>query len=153
LRDHRTALPTLYLLRHAKSSWDDPGLADFDRPLAPRGRRNAAVLATCLRDEAIDPELVLCSPARRARETAEAVGLEPQFEDGLYGASAAALAARVAAIPASIGSAMLIGHNPGLEELGHALGAEGRLRTAELWTFELERWGGEGRLVTTFLPR
>jgi phosphohistidine phosphatase SixA len=48
---------------------------------------------------------------------------------------------------------MLIGHNPGLEALGHALGVEGQLRTAELWTFELERWGGEGRLVSTFLPR
>jgi hypothetical protein len=48
---------------------------------------------------------------------------------------------------------MLIGHNPGLEELGHALGAEGRLRTAELWMFELDSWNGEGLLVESFKAR
>jgi phosphohistidine phosphatase len=59
----------LYLLRHAKSSWDDPTLADRDRPLAPRGRRAARVIAEHLRREGIAPELVLCSPSRRAGQT------------------------------------------------------------------------------------
>jgi phosphohistidine phosphatase len=154
LSDHRTALPTLYLLRHAKSSWDEPGLADFDRPLSRRGRRNAAVLATHLSEKAIEAELVLCSPARRARETAEALGLEAHFEAGLYGASSDELARRLAALPGSVDSAMLVGHNPGLEELGRALGAEGRMRTGELWTFALDGWvSDESRLVERFLPR
>jgi hypothetical protein len=48
---------------------------------------------------------------------------------------------------------MLIGHNPGLEELGHSLGGDDRMRTAELWTFELDRWNGDGRLIERFLPR
>jgi phosphohistidine phosphatase len=148
-------LPILYLLRHAKSSWDEPGLADFDRPLSRRGRRNAALLAAHLREEAIEPELVLCSPARRARETAELLGLDGvRFEGELYGAGAKELAGRLAGLAASTASAMLIGHNPGLEELGHELGAEGRMRTAELWTFELDGWGAsESRLAERFLPR
>jgi phosphohistidine phosphatase len=147
-------LPILYLLRHAKSSWDDPSLADFDRPLSPRGQRNAALLAAHLREEAITSELILCSPARRARATVEALGLVgATFQDELYGASAAELAALLARIPDSIRSAMLIGHNPGLEQLGHSLGADGRLRTAELWTFELDRWDGQARPGERFLPR
>ncbi len=148
-------MPTLYLLRHAKSSWDEPGLADFDRPLSRRGRRNAALLAAHLREESIDPEIVLCSPARRARETAELLGLEGvQFEDDLYGAGTADLGRRLTALPHSVASAILIGHNPGLEGLGHELGAEGRMRTAELWTFELGGWDADGgRLVESFLPR
>jgi hypothetical protein len=61
----------LYLLRHAKSSWEDVGLADHDRPLAPRGRRAAKAIGRHLRDSGIEPELVLCSSARRAQETLE----------------------------------------------------------------------------------
>jgi len=147
-------LPTLYLLRHAKSSWDDPGLADFDRPLSRRGRRNAALLAAHLRENATEPERVLCSPARRTRETGEALGLDVHYEDELYGATSDELARRVAGLSSAVGSAMLIGHNPGLEELGHTLGAEGPLRTAELWTFALDDWVcGNSRLVEKFLPR
>ena len=62
----------LYLLRHAKSSWKDEGLADHDRPLARRGRRAAKAIARHLREQGVEPELVLCSTARRARETLEA---------------------------------------------------------------------------------
>jgi phosphohistidine phosphatase len=148
-------LPTLYLLRHAKSSWDDPVLADFDRPLSRRGRRNAALLAAHLREEAIEPELVLCSAALRARETAELLGLDDvHYEAELYGAGPGELALRIAAVPGSTASAMLIGHNPGLEQLGHALGGEGRMRTAELWTFDLAGWdSSESRLVERVRPR
>src|SRR5262245_9413410 len=63
----------LYLLRHAKSSWVDPTLADQDRPLAPRGRRAAKVMATHLRRNGISPELLLCSPSRRTRQTLEGI--------------------------------------------------------------------------------
>jgi phosphohistidine phosphatase len=60
---------TLHLLRHAKSSWDDPSLADRDRPLAPRGLRAGRAIAAYLREHGIAPGLVLCSPAARTRET------------------------------------------------------------------------------------
>jgi phosphohistidine phosphatase len=153
----------LYLLRHAKSSWDDPELADHDRPLSGRGRRNAAVLADQLRREGISPELVLCSSARRTTETVEAAGVEGAIsvEDGLYGASATELLERLRAVPDEISSVMLVGHNPGLEDLAAELAgpdAPERLPTAALVTLELE--GGwceldeaHCRLVGTVVPR
>jgi phosphohistidine phosphatase len=134
-------MPTLYLLRHAKSSWDDPGLADHDRPLAPRGLRNAEVLAAHLRAARIVPGLVLCSTARRARETLAAVlpafagETEILVERGLYGASADELLERLHAVPEAVGSAMVVAHNPGLEELASRLAGEEapeRLPTAAL---------------------
>src|SRR5258708_30988934 len=67
-------MKTLLLLRHAKSSWDNPGGRDFDRPLAPRGRRTAPLIGGHLRDRQLLPDLVLCSTARRARQTHDLVG-------------------------------------------------------------------------------
>jgi phosphohistidine phosphatase len=119
----------LFLLRHAKSSWDEPGLSDHDRPLAPRGVRATAVMAGHLRSEAIAPELVLCSSAQRTRETLEGIrdALGPDFveeiERDLYAASAEHLLERVRAVDDAIESVMLIGHNPGIE--GLALGLAG----------------------------
>ncbi len=86
---------TLLLVRHAKSSWTDPTLADHDRPLAPRGRRAVRRLAQHVRSEHVRPALVLCSSARSARDTLEA--LKPAFthhpdvvvDDDLYGATQA----------------------------------------------------------------
>src|SRR5438876_10156760 len=92
---------TLYLLRHAKSSWEDVALADHDRPLASRGRRASRTIAAHLRKQAIVPSLVLCSSARRTRETLERIRaglgeeIEVQIEDGLYAASASDLLARL----------------------------------------------------------
>jgi phosphohistidine phosphatase len=112
----------VYLLRHAKSSWKHPGVPDHDRPLAPRGRRAAKAIAGHLREQGIEPELVLCSTARRARETLERI--EPalgtpavRIEVELYGATAAALLQRLRAVPDAVGSVMLIGHNPALHLL------------------------------------
>ncbi len=145
--------PTLHLLRHAKSSWDDPGLADFDRPLAPRGRRAGATIAGHLRERAIRPELVLCSPAVRARQTLElvAAGFGPgpevvvEFEPSLYGASAEELLAALREVGGDVGSVMLVAHQPGIGDLALLLAAPGagaeleRLRakfpTAALATF------------------
>jgi phosphohistidine phosphatase len=112
----------LYLLRHAKSSWKDVSLADHDRPLAGRGRRASKAIAGHLRDRGIEPDLVLCSTARRARETldriAPALGTTAiEIEPGLYGASAPELLDRLRSIPDEIESVMLIGHNPAMEEL------------------------------------
>lgn len=109
----------LYLLRHAKSSWDDPSLTDHDRPLARRGRRAAKAMAAHLARHDIVPELVLCSTAVRTRQTSEAVlaGAPVLYERELYEARAADLLDRVRRVPDSIGSVLLIGHNPGTEEL------------------------------------
>ena len=112
----------VYVLRHAKSSWKDTALADHDRPLAGRGRRAATAMCEHLRAHGIEPELVLCSTARRALETLERLepalgGREVQVERALYGASADALIARLRTLPASCESVLLIGHNPGSQEL------------------------------------
>jgi phosphohistidine phosphatase len=112
----------LYLLRHAKSSWKHSGLADHDRPLAGRGRRAADAIAGHMREQAIAPDLVLCSTARRARETTERIqsslGTAPVIhEPGLYGASAASLLERLHRVPDEIASVLLIGHNPAIGDL------------------------------------
>jgi phosphohistidine phosphatase len=121
---------TLYLLRHAKSSWDDPTLSDHARPLAPRGRRDAKRVAEHLRKLGVEPELVLCSSSARTRETLEfllpaiphsAVG----YEDALYGASRDELLARIHSVPDEVESLMLIGHNPGMEDLALGLASSG----------------------------
>jgi phosphohistidine phosphatase len=160
-------MPTLYLLRHAKSSWDDPALDDHDRPLAQRGLRNAEVLAEHLRAARIVPELVLCSTAQRARETLAVVlpvlddETEILVERGLYGASAGELLERLHAVPEAVGSAMIVAHNPGLEDLAARLAgdeAPERLPTAAL--LELSSGGtwatlGESpcRVVSSTVPR
>ena len=111
----------LYLLRHAKSAWDDPGLSDDQRPLAPRGERAARRMAEHFRESGIDPALVLCSPARRARQTLESVAsslgghTEVRVEDALYGATAGELLARLRRVAPEVPSVMVIGHNPGLQ--------------------------------------
>jgi phosphohistidine phosphatase len=116
-------MKTLYLLRHAKSSWDHPGLSDFERPLAPRGERAAPRLATFMKEEDLIPAVVLCSTARRARETWALMenelggAAQVTFLDSLYGAGPGRMleAARIHAEDRS--PVMLVGHNPGMEDL------------------------------------
>jgi phosphohistidine phosphatase len=129
---------SLYVLRHAKSSWDDPALADHERPLAPRGRRAAKRIAEYLSRTHIEPELVLCSTATRARQTLELVrpalgSPAVSFEDELYGASADELRERVVRVSDDIESVLLVGHNPGLQALVLELASAGELldRVAE----------------------
>ena len=131
----------LYVLRHAKSSWSDPDRRDDERPLAPRGRRATARLAAHLRREGIQPELVLCSPARRTRETLE--GIKPAFvgkvgvriEDALYGAGSDEIVELVRAVPDTVTAVMLVGHNPAIQSVVVQLAGGGdptvleRLRT------------------------
>jgi phosphohistidine phosphatase len=123
----------VWLLRHAKSSWDDPTLADEDRPLAPRGRRDAATMASYL--ASVDPpRLVLCSTGLRARQTLAAVlaalgaPLEIVIEPELYTFDAGALIERLRRLDDAVVSVMLIGHNPALEETARWLAGEGELR-------------------------
>jgi phosphohistidine phosphatase len=116
----------LFLLRHAKSSWEDPQLDDHDRPLAPRGRRAAKAMADHLRAAEIQPSLVLCSTARRARETLDGLAVEGEvrIERELYGASTGELLERLHRVPEGIESTLLIGHNPAIQ--GLALTVAGR---------------------------
>jgi phosphohistidine phosphatase len=131
----------LYLLRHAKSDWADAATPDHERPLAPRGRKDAKRLASYLRRAKLRPDLVLCSSAARAVETyeliAEALGHSAMLsvEDELYGASWQQLLARLTRLPGELagelpaGSDMervlVVGHNPTLEELVSQLAGDG----------------------------
>ena len=122
---------SLYLLRHAKSSWSDPTLPDRERPLAPRGRRDAKRIAEHLLRLGIAPELVLCSTSRRTRETLELIrpaladSATVRLEAELYAASAGTLLERLHGVPEDVASAMLIGHNPGLQDLALLLASAG----------------------------
>jgi phosphohistidine phosphatase len=159
----------LYLLRHAKSSWGDPDLADHARPLSPRGEQAAQDMATHFRREAVLPALVLCSTALRARQTLEALSLrtEVSFEDGLYGAGGAELHARLQHLSDGTGSALVVGHNPGLQELAVSLIGKGdplaiarlrdKLPTGALVNLEFQgTWAslaaGEATLVALVVP-
>jgi phosphohistidine phosphatase len=117
----------LWLLRHAKSSWDDPGLDDRERPLAPRGERAADLVRDHLDAEGIRPELVLCSSALRTRQTLARVlpalgaELEIRIERSSYTFDGGALLERLQRVPERVGSVMMIGHNPAIEELAVSL--------------------------------
>ncbi|HET7869404.1 MAG TPA: histidine phosphatase family protein [Actinomycetota bacterium] len=163
----------LFLLRHAKSSWDDPSIDDHDRPLAPRGRRAAARIADQATKAAIRPDLILCSSAMRARQTLERIApslgrqTEISIERSLYAATEDRLLERLHAVAEEVDSVMMIGHNPGVQDLALLLAREGPLRnlledkfpTAGLATLafgpagwkDLERESGE--LVDFVVPR
>jgi phosphohistidine phosphatase len=121
----------LFVLRHAKSSWNNAYQADFDRTLAPRGVQAAAAMADHVASLDPPPALVLCSTARRAQDTIEPLrdrlpaGTEIRLEDDLYGADAPDLLARLRQVPDDVGSVMIVGHNPGLEDLVRSLGRAG----------------------------
>lgn len=113
----------LYLLRHAKSSWDDMNQADFDRPLNKRGRQAAPVMGSVLKKKGIKPDLILCSPARRTRETldlvVDAARLKSpvSFEEHIYEASLGELRRLLRGQKEDRQSILLIGHNPGMANL------------------------------------
>ena len=111
-------MKTLLLLRHAKSSWDEPSLDDFDRPLAERGKRDAPRIGKAFRDRGPHPELIISSPSTRTRATIKAIAAsarfeaEIQFEECVYGASSAELITLTAGSLRE-GRAMIVGHNRG----------------------------------------
>ena len=115
----------LILFRHAKSDW--PDVPDRDRPLAKRGRRDAPVIGRWLHDHGYLPDTVICSAARRTRQTWELVARElggspsVTFEPRAYAANAMTLLYLVRELPAASRAAMLIGHNPGVAELATSL--------------------------------
>jgi phosphohistidine phosphatase len=112
----------LLLLRHAKSSWDDPKLSDHARPLNSRGRKSASAMRHAMRELGLAPDIVLVSSARRTLQTLEA--LEPWDDqplvepmDQLYLADAAHLLGALREVSDTARSVLLIGHNPGLHDL------------------------------------
>lgn len=158
----------LVLLRHAKSSWDDADLDDFDRPLAPLGERAATRMGRYLREHDVIPELVLCSSAVRTRQTLERLELPEatriEVVDDLYGAPPVVVLDRVRHVDDHIASVMVIAHNPGLHETVASLvdrrsDAPAEFPTAALAVLRLpiERWldltSGIGRLVDFMVPR
>ena len=169
---------TVLLLRHAKSSWDAPALADYDRPLAKRGQKAAPLMGAEIAKLGLRPDLVLCSGAARTRETLVLVlpalgspAPEVIYDDAIYMAPPAALLTRLRKLPAG-GAApktvMVVGHNPGLEELAELLVGGGNEEAQELmaekfptgalavFTFDAQKWAdialGAGNLVEFITP-
>jgi phosphohistidine phosphatase len=153
-------MTSLLLLRHAKSSWTDPNLADFDRSLADRGRKAAPAVAEELSRRGWLPDHVLVSPSRRTRETWAIIEArldatpDTRFLPELYEASAAGLLQILRRIPAEAETVLVIGHNPGMEELAQDLSGPGsappaltalkrKFPTAALARFTVEgKWNG-----------
>lgn len=166
----------IYLLRHAKSSWDDLSLRDHDRPLNTRGRKAAPRIGKLLRKRGWLPDLVLCSSAARAAETWELAAAElkaappEKHLKTLYLATPSQLLRALQRSPADCESVLLVGHNPGLETLAIQLAGAGSDRkalarlhekypTGGLAVFELdaERWSaaapGACTLTAFVVPR
>ena len=168
-------MKTLFLLRHAKSSWDDPGCADFDRPLNGRGRKAARAIGALMKEKNLVPDLVLSSPSARTRETMERfvegfeAAPEVKFLDDLYLASAGTIISFARKTLARINSLMIVGHNPGMHQLALRLAKAGshqdyasmecKFPTAALAeiAFPGEDWAnlkeGGGELKRFILPR
>lgn len=119
-------MKTVYVLRHAKSDQSDGSIGDHERPLNARGREVAPRMGTYLKEKGYKPDLVLCSSARRTVETCELVrpslgDMTVTFEAGLYLAESQSIVERLRRLDDALSSVMVIGHNPGLEELADDL--------------------------------
>jgi phosphohistidine phosphatase len=119
---------TLYLVRHAKSSWAEAGLGDYARPLNQRGLRDAQEMGQRLKARKVYPDLILCSPAKRTRETLDQLIQEiggpmdiVRFDESIYEASAETLLNLAQSLPEPCASAMFIGHNPSIGRLANQL--------------------------------
>lgn len=165
---------TLMLLRHAKSSWDQPGLDDFDRPLNARGEDAASRIGRYLKRKGQRPDLILCSTAARARATceralAEIDDVEVVHDDDLYLASSTRILEVLQQTAPEIATLALIGHNPGLEALALRLVGSGSERERQrmatkfptgalaVIAFDCAGWDelgdGTGRLVSFVRPK
>lgn len=160
----------LYLLRHAQAMPIEPGGGDFDRPLTPQGRADAAALGREITRRGFVPDLILCSEARRTRETLEGLNAVAQTKitRALYDASCGRILAAIQDAEDSAGSLLLISHNPGVYELAAMLGrhapgsAGGRLTqgyapgTLTVFDIPAERWAeinpDEAQLIALISP-
>jgi phosphohistidine phosphatase len=158
-------MKTLFLLRHAKSSWKEVDVADFDRPLNERGGRAAPFMGRLLRERGFTPDIIVSSPARRARKTARLFKGAGEytaplvFDERIYEASPTTLLYIAAEADDSKGSIMLVGHNPGMEEAARVLtGQTEPMPTAAIAVIDLDidSWkdiaAGRGSLRAIFRP-
>ena len=164
----------LLLLRHAKSAWDDPSVADHDRPLAPRGEKALRGLRENLSRAEHPPDVVLCSSARRTVDTLDGIRAalpkhaSIDVTDELYLADADTLLTRLHGLDGNVRSAMVIGHNPGIEDLALLVVGSGdaelraqlaaKLPTGAMVTLSFDgRWthldAGTARIDALYLPR
>ena len=119
----------LYIVRHAKSSWAEPGLADFDRPLNKRGKHDAPAMGKRLAEAGVDPDLMISSPAKRAMSTAKKIADEIGYprkqiqpEDEIYGAGPSTIVEVVRRVDDAHDSVMIFGHNPTFTDVANQLG-------------------------------
>ena len=159
-------MKTLLLLRHAEASGAEAGRRDFERPLNGRGREAAVLVGRFLRRERLEPDVVLCSPAERARETAalvvSAAGLasaKRRDDARIYEATTATLIEVVSQIEEGARGALLVGHNPGISDVLEWLTGDARpMRTAALSriSLDIEKWsevhGRAGRVEWLVTP-
>ena len=165
----------LLLLRHAKSSWDRPGLPDLERPLAPRGRKSAPLMALRMVKRRWVPDLVLCSPAERVRETWQLMApllgkqIPAKTLRAIYPGAPSRLMMTLHRAPDDARTLLLIGHNPGLGSFAVSLCGAGDKKALERMSakfptaalavidFDAERWSeiaaGAGRLETFVRPK
>ncbi len=142
-------MKTVHLLRHAKSSWKDPGQTDYERPLNERGQEAAPLIGRFIAEQNIRPDVIISSPATRARQTAELVvaaaklDAEQRFDERINEADAQRLLDVVSQIDEAFGVALLVGHNPGMEDLLATLtGERHTMPTAALARIilDVEQW-------------
>jgi len=159
-------MKTLLLMRHAKSSWDEGDLPDHDRPLNTRGEKNAPQMARALLEAGQKPALIVSSTALRARTTAFAVAEALQWKPEvrlrreLYMASAADILREAARAPDDVESLLLVGHNPGMEDLVSDLAVMRQaMPTAAIaaFGFELDAWSrihpSQAELLKVWRPK
>jgi len=160
-------MKTLLIMRHAKSSWDNANMSDHDRPLNKRGRQDAPRMGRFLRQQALMPDLIITSTAERALATAEAVALAGDYEGeikvtrGFYHAGPETCLEALGAVPDEYERVMVVGHNPGMEELIEQLtGHAERFTTGNVAHVQLpiHRWQElsdetQGELIDLWRPR
>lgn len=161
-------MKTLYLVRHAKSSWKYPELTDFDRPLNKRGKRDAPEMGRRLKDRDIMPDLMLSSPANRALTTCREIARQIDFpkgsiqtDHGIYHAGTRTLLDITRKTPDSIESLMMFGHNPGFTDFANQLAGTDifNIPTCGIFacSFDVDHWQdvaeGKGRMVFYDYPK
>jgi phosphohistidine phosphatase len=160
-------MKTLLLLRHAKSSWDDPSVSDHDRPLNTRGLRDAPKVGALIKQHGLTPDLIVASTANRAQVTARQVALHSGYQGAidssvhLYHASPDEYVAYLRSLPDEYAAVMVVGHNPGLEDLLELItGAYQKMPTATLAYISLgiACWrefvpNADGQLIRMWRPK
>lgn len=146
----RINMKTLYLIRHAKSSWDNENLSDFERPLSKRGLRDAPLMGKLLLSKEIYPDMILSSPANRAKSTAEVIKEEIGFkkdivfDDSIYHSSCANLLHTIKSLDDKHNIVFMLGHNPSFNSLSYKLSHKdiGNIPTCGIVgiKFNIQKW-------------